>query len=139
MTAKYSATVATIMLACAFTMLGGKFSAWSDMEFKAQMYVIGVLSYLIVLVTAGWFYVCRHSLAFGIIHLLLMLGIACLGIAFGVVTYSNRVHIAGGSGPDANPVAPVMFLTALMAIIVGLIAATCVIGVARDLKKWKVR
>ena len=129
MMVKLSASIATLALVCVIPFLGREFLVFGHMELKAQLYVLFVSVYLLALAASGWLYVARRKLVFGIIHMVLMLVIAGLGIGGGVLAYCNRWHIAGGSGPDANPVAPVIFLAALAAAVVGIIAAMCAAGV----------
>lgn len=44
-------------------------------------------------------------------------------LSSGVLAYCDRWWIAGGSGPAANPTAPVVFLAALAAAVIGILAA----------------
>jgi hypothetical protein len=129
MTAKLSASTGTLMLVCAVAVLGRKLFEWGNMEPKAQLYFVFMLGYLLALAGSGWLYVACQKLIVGIIHTVLMLGIAGVGIGSGVMAYCNRGDIAGGSGPDANPVGPIIFLAVLAATVVGIIAAICAAGV----------
>jgi hypothetical protein len=134
-----SALFSTAMFVCAFEFLGKDLFYFGNMELKARFYVFFVFTYLITLVVTGWRYAIQEKRLSGIIHAGLMSGIAGLGLISGLLTWIGRANIIGGSGPDANPVAPEIFLTGLIAAIVGGIAAICAIGVAWKLYATKNR
>lgn len=124
-----SALFGTIVLVVTFEFIGKDLFYFGSMELRARLYVFFVFAYLITLVINGWRYAIQRKRVSGIIHAVLMSGIAGLGLISGLLTWSGRANIIGGSGPDTNPVAPEIFLAGLMAAIVGVIAAICSTGV----------
>jgi hypothetical protein len=114
-----------------------KFSAWifclEHVGAKGKSISNCFSTFFILLAASGWVYVALRKKFFGIVHSILMLITAGLGIGSGVLVYLHRWHIGGGSGPDANPVAPLIFLTALIATVGGVVAAICAIGIIRRL------
>lgn len=126
---KFSTLIATLMLIGAFVNFWRKGVVWGTSETQIELFKASVLGFLAVLVASGWLYVALRKRVLGLIHAVLMLCVAVLGVGIGMYAFINRWHIMGGTGPDANPVAGIIFLTALAATAVGLIAAICGVGV----------
>ena len=124
-----SALFGTIIFIVTFELLGKDLFYLGSMELKARFYIFFIFAYLITLVVGGWRYAVQGKRLSGIIHAWLMSGISGLGLVSGLLTWSGRANIIGGSGPDANPVAPEIFLVGLIAAIVGGIAAICATGI----------
>ena len=127
-----SALFGTIILIVTFESLGRDLFYMGSMELKARFYVFLIFAYLIALVVAGWRYAIYGKRPSGMIHAGLMSGIAGLGLIWGFLA-SN---VATGPG---NPVGPEIQLTGLVAIVIGIIAAICAIGVAWKLYATKNR
>jgi hypothetical protein len=120
-----SASFATIVLACVspFLLLG--FLNWSHLEWKARFDLMFVTLYLIPLTVFGWRYAKQEKRVSGIVHLILMAGVAGLCLIWGLLAFGSK------SGPG-NPVGPEVQLTGLGAIIIGIIATVCAMGVVRN-------
>jgi hypothetical protein len=84
--------------------------------------------YAVVVVVAGWAYATLRVRVVGWIHALLMFGVAGVCGAYGLSVLGDH-SIAGGRGPDANPVAGVIYGFGLLGIIVALVTAGCGLGV----------
>lgn len=98
-----------------------KFSIWGQLGAGEKFWTIFALIYAIVLTLSGWLYGALKIRAVGLLHAMLMLGIAGLvlyEIAHGAVTNPGVDNAAAGIVAGAN----VVF------IIIGVLAASC--GVA---------
>jgi hypothetical protein len=116
-----SALFATVLL-CGLSLLAmNKFSIWGQLGAGEKFWTIFALIYAIVLTLSGWLYGALKIRAVGLLHAMLMLGIAGLvlyEIAHGAVTNPGVDNAAAGIVAGAN----VVF------IIIGVLAASC--GVA---------
>jgi hypothetical protein len=113
-----SALFATAMLIFAFEFLGKDFFHFD----KGGLYAWSVLICLTTLTVSGWRYVRVGKLLSGIIHLVLMSGVAGVSLIWGFLTFNI------GTGPT-SPVGPSIRLVGLAALIFGFIAAICAAGV----------
>ena len=116
-----SALFATALL-CGLSLLAmNKFSIWGQLGATEKFWTIFAFIYALVLTLSGWLYGALKIRAVGLLHAMLMLGIAGLvlyEIAHGAVTNPGVDNAAAGIVAGAN----VVF------IIIGVLAASC--GVA---------
>jgi len=118
-----SSIVATVLgLAFGLPLLAGQYAA--SPKFRTAFASI----YAVVVVVAGWVYASSRARVFGWIHALLMFGVAGVCGAYGFSVLGDR-SIAGGRGPDANPVAGVIYGFGFLGALIAIVTAACGIGV----------
>ena len=126
----FSSIIATVFgLALGFSS-NDKFLIWGQLPARERFWTVFATIYAAVAVIAGWGYILSRFRFLGWIHALLMLGVAGLCGFYGLSVLGNR-SILGGSGPDANPVAGIIYGIALVAVAIAAIIAVCGIGVIR--------
>jgi len=76
----------------------------------------------------GWGYVTLKLRVLGWIHALLMLGIAGVSGYYGLAVLGDR-SIAGGNGPDANPVGGILYGIGFLYCVLAVATGVCGIGV----------
>lgn len=107
---------------------------WNSVPASDKSRVIFASIYMVLTVVAGQIYVAKQSRILGWIHALLMLGITGIGGYYGLTILEDR-SIAGGSGPDANPVGGLLYGLGFIYCLVALVAAICAIGVLAHILK----
>ncbi|SPE59636.1 membrane hypothetical protein [Verrucomicrobia bacterium] len=85
--------------------------AWSQLGAVTKFWTIGASVGTVLAVALGWIYRGMGWRAAGVIHALLMSIIGLVGFFHGAAILSDK-SIAGGQGPDANPVAGIIYLAA---------------------------
>lgn len=100
-----SAIVSTVFLG----LLVWKTSFWGVMPPAEKLWTGLTCFYGILLAITGWCYAFLKFRPSGWIHALLMLGVAATSGYLGFRCLSDQ-SIAGGSGPDANPVGGILYL-----------------------------
>jgi hypothetical protein len=102
--------------------------AWSQLGAVTKFWTIGASVGTVLAVALGWIYRGMGWRAAGVIHALLMSIIGLVGFFHGAGILSDK-SIAGGQGPDANPVAGIIYLAALVEAGLGALAIACGIAV----------
>lgn len=127
-----SALLATILLAYFIRML----TLWSVFPGTENLWTAIGSIYTILLAVTGWGYVLMRRHFLGWSHAVLMFGVTgiCAYLGFQVVADNS---IAGGSGPDANPVAYISYALILLFSTLGIAAATCAVGVLYKMRRGK--
>jgi hypothetical protein len=128
-----SSIVATFLgLALGLLLLTGQFAA------SPKFWTVFASIYAVVVVVAGWAYATSRARVFGWIHALLMFGVAGVCGAYGFSVLGDR-SIPGGRGPDANPVAGVIYGFGFLGALIALVTAACGVAViSHVLRKQKV-
>ena len=108
----FSAVLATFLTFILGMMaLGGQFLG------GAKSWGIWPVAYAIAAAASGWTYVASRVKALAWVHALLMFGIAGVCGFYGLSVLGDR-SIAGGRGPDANPVAGIIYGFGLLAVVI---------------------
>jgi hypothetical protein len=126
----FSSIVATFLGLALSLLVNNELSIWDKLPANDKFWTVFASIYAAVAVIAGWGYAVSRVRVFGWIHALLMLGVAGLCAVYGFSTLGDR-SITGGRGPDANPVAGIIYGFALLGVIVAVVTAVCGIGVVR--------
>jgi hypothetical protein len=126
-----SAIYATLlMFFFSVVVLLAKLGSWGHLSSKDRLSTCAATAYVGLLVISGWLNVQFKSRAITICHVALMLGAAGLVIFNGLTTLMDPSTM-GGRGPDANPVAGVVYGFGLLELVIGGCCAICGVGVLR--------
>ena len=107
---------------------------WGSVPASDKSRVIFACIYMVLTVVSGQIYVSKQNRILGWIHALLMLGITGIGGYYGFTILEDR-SIAGGSGPDANPVGGLLYGLGFIYCLAALVVAICAIGVLAHILK----
>ncbi len=121
---KTSTIIATLLL----SLLVWKVSLWDTLPPNDKFWTGLASIYAILMVVAGWGYAALRLRILGWIHALLMLGVAGGSGYYGLAVLGDH-SIAGGSGPDANPVGGILYGIGFLYCAVAIVTAACGIGV----------
>jgi len=125
---KISSIIATLLLG----LLVWKASLWNTLPPSEKTWTGLAGIYAIVMAGAGWGYAALNLKALGWIHALLMLGVAGTSGYFGFAVLQNH-SIAGGSGPDANPVGGILYGIGFLYCVLAITTAFCGVGVVTNI------
>lgn len=126
LSATLSAVYATFLL-LGWSAVATRF-VWSQLGAVGRFWIICVSLCAVLAVASGWLYRGVGGRAAGFAHALLMAIIGAVGLFHGAGTLSDK-SIAGGQGPDANPVAGIFYMVALVEAGLGALAIACGIAV----------
>ena len=101
---------------------------WSQLGTSGKVGIIGVSVGTLLAVALGWLYRGIGWRAAGFGHALVMASMGGVGVFHGANILSDK-SIAGGRGPDANPVAGIIYLAGLAEAGIAALAIACGVAV----------
>lgn len=124
-----SATYATLLsLFFGVVVLVEKFGSWEHLSHGDKVWACAATCYAVLLVFSGWLHVQFKQVMIAVCHVALMFGVAGLGLFSGLSVLMDR-SVMGGRGPDANPVAGIVYGYGMVEMVIGACCAACGIGV----------
>jgi hypothetical protein len=126
----FSAWFATFLSVGYALFAANKFSIWDQLKASECFWTIFAFVYAVVLTSSGWSYRSSKSFAFGLLHALMMFGIA--GFVIYIIVKEGLYH----PGKD-NAAAGILAAANLVVVAIGALAAFCAITVTYSLFSGK--
>ncbi len=100
---------------------------WTKLSPVEQLRTLGLLLFSFLMTASGWVYVAKKKKSAGLLHAALTLAAAFYCLQSGFAVLGDR-SVMGGRGPDANPMAGVVYGFGLLSFCIGFFSLICGAG-----------
>ena len=119
-----SAFISTLLLLGMAVEVHNKLQIRKALPWDERFWTIFATILAVTAALSGWLYVATSRIVAGRVHGVIMVGIGCFGLHEGFYILTNH-SIAGGRGPDANPMAGVVYGIGFLGAVVGALVLLC--------------